>query len=270
MAQLVVVLNHRRGWSIEPKTIAAIALGVEDLCRFQRVYVGGQRVEVRARVRRVRQGSIKFHFDLQPIVDAATSDFGVGVASSIAASLVIATFRWLYEQTPQGRRAASKTLAKTLLSRETIEAVRSPELLGALRDLFSALQRDESITSLKVEAGDKDQTFDATAIEQADQVLVADDSAAPRDESVLWGKHVRIVDIIGQGPTEEWRLHWENPSGTVHESWVKAARVPSGNTWQAGIDKTLMVDMKVKVRHLNGRANVESAEIWSVHWAQML
>lgn len=258
MTQLTLVLNHRHGSTVDPRTVAAVCIGIADLCRFQVVEVRGARMEVRAKVQRIRQGSLKFVFDLQPLTDAITSGFGVGVASSIAATAIVGAFAWLYSKSAHGRSARAHELA---------DALKSPEVTGALREMFSALQQDTAITSIKAEAEGESVKFSAAQIERTEALLAASEWGMARGEHVLWGKHVRIVGIMGESPNQEWRIHW-NSDDKTHEQWVKAPRIPSDQTWWPGVDRTLVVDLKTKFRGDGHYQVVEYAEILNVHWTQ--
>lgn len=259
MAQISIVLKPRRGSAIDPVTVADVCLGIATISRHTKIEVSGELYEVRAKVYRVQRGSLKFIFKLEPLI--SSSDIrtaAIAVVSTLAATAIIAAFRWLWNQSSMARAAQAEGVARI---------IDSPQVVGALARVVTALQRDGAVASVKVEDSSEAVRFNYDEIERASQFLAEHQWGRPRNEDFLWVKHVRIVGLRGSEESAEWRIHWDK-GGVAQEAWVRAVRPPSNVRWTPAANRTLVVDLKSTLRSEPQGNVIEDVEILNVHWRE--
>lgn len=266
MAQLTMTLGQLRRISVDPATIATVCNGVATLCEFSPVSLEGVHYEIRAKVRRLRSGSLHIVFDIVALVKAAAENpvatTAAMIATNIACNAIWDLFKGLYARSQRARDKRQADFADDLAA-----ALRSPAVRSALSEIIGALQRDAAVSTLTVKGTEaRSVTLSRADLEAIDQLLAQDQRVA-RDDQVFWQKHARITDIVGQPPFSDWRIWWE-ASGSAHQAWVRAVEVPSTRNWQPAVNKTLVVDLRASTLKGPNGQTLDRAEILRVLWAE--
>jgi hypothetical protein len=240
-------------------TVAGVCYGMSSLCRHLPVEVEGERVQIRARVRSLKRGSLKLEFVIKALEQATNNPDIRAIAVGIASSAIVELFKMLIGRTSIAKNAKAKELA---------ELIKTPEVATALRETLSALQRDPVVTEIEVSTSSDSVKLSREQIARADQELAEWASDLSREDSPLWIKHAQIKEIIGIGPNQEWKIWWDDGSTNGVTALVRAPTIPSGETWKPRPNKRIVVDLRVRYRPGHPR-RVESAEILNVHWREM-
>lgn len=248
---------------VDPQTLAAVCEGISSLAN-QEIVAEGQVVQVAAKVDRLTNGSLVLGFLITAALSSAAAKTAIGsIATGLAATAIWEGFRRVHEQSDGAKRRKAEEFAKTL---------RHPKVVDALKDIFDALQRDAAVSGLKIEADKRlnlrPVQFDTGQIERADEALEEIEPELLRGEQILWRKHIRILEIVGEPPVVRWRIWWDQPGGDC-TAWVSAPRIPGSRSWTPGKDKTLVVDLRIRYRGNAKTFRLQSAEIFSVLWAEM-
>jgi hypothetical protein len=258
--KIEIKIRHSGGL-VDPVTVAEVCRGFADLCRALPVTTSssGDRVQIRARMRGLRRGSLRLEFLIDALDQLVINPDARALVVGIAGGLLIELFKSLAARTP---------IARTARAKEAVELLKNPQVAASLRDIVSALQRDPVVTEVEVSSNQDAASLDRNDLENADKMLAEQVRDTARDEKILWGKHVQIKAMAGSGSDQDWQIWWDDESKAGQSAWVRSPRIPSGESWTPGPNKRVVADLKVRSRATRPD-QVEYAEILNVHWREM-